>query len=236
LQVTVPFTHGSSGGPLFNMMGEVIGITTLVYEGAGNLNFAIPVNDAKRLLRNQSAKLQNLPNEQSSGGATTTQRNESYDDLKNTLDWMQTTLSDTHAGWVAQYGNATETKLVEFNGCRVHFEVGALNRDPSDPAHLKKEPVPLLDDTLDLGDIDSERISSTKFRNSEQREIGRFDAHTWNDRKKIKNWAFLSYPDSLPEPQNELSFVLDADYSVRFEKAFKHAVKLCGGKPSTLKF
>ena len=32
-------------------------------EGGENLNFAIPVNDAKRLLSNQSAKLQNLPNE-----------------------------------------------------------------------------------------------------------------------------------------------------------------------------
>lgn len=63
LQVTVPFTHGSSGGPLFNMVGEVIGITTFVYEGAGNLNFAIPVNDAKFLLLAKSAKLQNLPNE-----------------------------------------------------------------------------------------------------------------------------------------------------------------------------
>ena len=63
LQTTTPITHGSSGGPLFNMMGEVVGITTLGFEGAGNLNFAIPVNDAKLLLSNRSAKLQNLPNE-----------------------------------------------------------------------------------------------------------------------------------------------------------------------------
>ena len=63
LQVTVPFTHGSSGGPLFNMMGEVIGITTLVYEGAGNLNFAIPINEAKPLLLTDLSRLQNLPNE-----------------------------------------------------------------------------------------------------------------------------------------------------------------------------
>ena len=62
LQVTAPITHGSSGGPLFNMMGEVIGITTLGFEGAGNLNFAIPVNDAKSLLQNR-ARLQHLPNE-----------------------------------------------------------------------------------------------------------------------------------------------------------------------------
>jgi S1-C subfamily serine protease len=63
LQITAPITHGSSGGPLFNMMGEVVGITTLGFEGSGNLNFAIPINDAKRLLSNRSSKLQNLPNE-----------------------------------------------------------------------------------------------------------------------------------------------------------------------------
>lgn len=62
LQTTAPITHGSSGGPLFNMIGEVIGITTLGFEGAGNLNFAIPINDAKSLLQNR-AQLQHLPNE-----------------------------------------------------------------------------------------------------------------------------------------------------------------------------
>jgi hypothetical protein len=62
LQITAPITHGSSGGPLFNMMGEVVGITTLGIEGNGNLNFAIPINDARNMLRDQSA-LHALPNE-----------------------------------------------------------------------------------------------------------------------------------------------------------------------------
>jgi hypothetical protein len=62
LQITAPISHGSSGGPLFNMAGEVIGITSAALEGGENLNFAIPVNDAKRLL-NRSAELGNLPNE-----------------------------------------------------------------------------------------------------------------------------------------------------------------------------
>jgi hypothetical protein len=44
------------------MRGEVVGINTLYLEGGENLNFAIPVNDAKLLLSHQSAKLQNLPN------------------------------------------------------------------------------------------------------------------------------------------------------------------------------
>jgi Trypsin-like peptidase domain len=50
LQVTAPISPGSSGGPLFNMAGEVIGITALKFKGGENLNFAIPINDAKRLL------------------------------------------------------------------------------------------------------------------------------------------------------------------------------------------
>lgn len=63
LQITAPITHGSSGGPLFNMTGEVVGVTTLGIEGAGNLNFAIPVNDAKRLLETYSSKIKDFPNE-----------------------------------------------------------------------------------------------------------------------------------------------------------------------------
>ncbi len=56
LQVTAPISPGSSGGPLFNMAGEVIGITTLYLKGGENLNFAIPINDAKRLLLDPYAK------------------------------------------------------------------------------------------------------------------------------------------------------------------------------------
>ena len=63
LQITAPISPGSSGGPLFNMAGEVVGITTLYLKGGENLNFAIPINDAKRLLLAKSSKIQDLPNE-----------------------------------------------------------------------------------------------------------------------------------------------------------------------------
>ena len=63
LQTTAPISHGSSGGPLFNMLGEVVGVNTLYLEGGESLNFAIPVNDVKNLLHIQSAQLQQLPNE-----------------------------------------------------------------------------------------------------------------------------------------------------------------------------
>ncbi len=49
-QISVPLSSGSSGGPLFNLEGEVIGITTASLKGGQNLNFAIPINYAKELL------------------------------------------------------------------------------------------------------------------------------------------------------------------------------------------
>jgi serine protease Do len=42
IQTTTEITHGSSGGPLFNMNGEVIGITTSGV-GKANLNFAMNI-------------------------------------------------------------------------------------------------------------------------------------------------------------------------------------------------
>jgi len=43
IQTNTEITHGSSGGPLFNSFGEVIGITTMGRNQA-NLNFAININ------------------------------------------------------------------------------------------------------------------------------------------------------------------------------------------------
>jgi serine protease Do len=43
LQVSAPISPGSSGGPLFNDRGEVIGIATALLEGGQNLAFGVPI-------------------------------------------------------------------------------------------------------------------------------------------------------------------------------------------------
>ncbi len=50
LQFTAPISPGSSGGPVLNEVGEVIGISVAIFRGGQNLNFAIPSNYLKALV------------------------------------------------------------------------------------------------------------------------------------------------------------------------------------------
>ena len=50
IQITAPLFPGSSGGPVLNRRGEVIGVSVLTIRDGQNLNFAIPSNYLKGLL------------------------------------------------------------------------------------------------------------------------------------------------------------------------------------------
>ena len=50
IQITAPLSPGSSGGPVLNRNGQVIGVSVLTIRDGQNLNFAIPSNYLKTLL------------------------------------------------------------------------------------------------------------------------------------------------------------------------------------------
>jgi hypothetical protein len=50
LQVSAPIAPGSSGGPLFNEQGEVIGVATAILVGGQNLNLGLPAKYVRELV------------------------------------------------------------------------------------------------------------------------------------------------------------------------------------------
>lgn len=53
LQISAPIAPGSSGGPVLNEHGEVIGVATAGWRGGANLNFAVPSKFLRSLLQNE---------------------------------------------------------------------------------------------------------------------------------------------------------------------------------------
>jgi len=51
IQTTAPISHGSSGGPLFDSVGRVVGVTTSMVSDTPGIYFSIGIGDLKRLLR-----------------------------------------------------------------------------------------------------------------------------------------------------------------------------------------
>jgi len=55
LQISAPIAPGSSGGPIFNDHGEVIGVATAIMLGGQNINFGVPISYLKELLKKPAA-------------------------------------------------------------------------------------------------------------------------------------------------------------------------------------
>lgn len=52
-QITAPISQGSSGGALFDSIGNVVGITSYILRSGQNINFAVPINYVRGMISDQ---------------------------------------------------------------------------------------------------------------------------------------------------------------------------------------
>lgn len=73
IQMSTPISPGNSGGPLFNLKGEVIGVSTASVGGfsrAQNLNLAIPIDEVKGLIKDDYPDRKRIGGGSSAGKGT----------------------------------------------------------------------------------------------------------------------------------------------------------------------
>lgn len=63
IQITAPISHGSSGSPIVNMKGEVLGVSTFGISEGQSLNFAVSTIEIRELTRNRNCSLYSIWND-----------------------------------------------------------------------------------------------------------------------------------------------------------------------------
>jgi V8-like Glu-specific endopeptidase len=221
LQITAPISHGSSGGPLFNMFGEVVGITSAALTGGENLNFAVPINDAKKLIKMPPAQaLLAFPDEPEEKA---TASSDQQSDLKSTVNFMRKMVEPD--GESIDFVDTPVSCNIAYSGtARVAILRDGEKRDKDGNEvptfSILKE---WTHRNVSLGAIDPSRILSGPGFSYEYfektRGAGEGDLTLVNFQDadgSFKNFGFLIF--------------LSQDRAERFVTAMKHAILLCGGK------
>jgi len=251
VQTTAPIAPGSSGGPLFDRTGRVVGVTTSLITDAPGIYFSVGIGDLKRLLRtpqgvaltfDEWAKQEGNGRESSEAAALNDNQSgqASTASLQETISWMSSFL-DAHGqewaggidplqsnamglskAYLEQLQAASHPNLSGKEACAI-----SIKHNYSMPMQLHldmKLPVKTSTEFMFLADIDPKSVEVCGGSH--------LCFETTNNLDKIVE---LVPADDKGDKFSEYdlgrgAIVLDsAENAERFANALKHAVTLCGG-------
>jgi S1-C subfamily serine protease len=221
LQISAPISAGSSGSPVFNDHGEVIGIVVSSIEAGQNLNFAVPINYAKPLLERRTEQaISSLPRGNRAGseaepsqGVDATAADPT---LGETLKWLVEkvgTAGYKYCQWQIKNLMCQDThyEFVEAGDCKLIFtsvsEISAAGREPF--RHSGKLVLSLWSSSPDIS------VSASAFR------CDKPCRNDFGDRE-----IFF-----VGRPRIAGVYFASRDLADRVAKAMNHAIALCGKEP-----
>jgi S1-C subfamily serine protease len=254
IQTTAPIAPGSSGGPLLDHAGRVVGVTTSMLSDAPGIYFSVGIGDVKRLLRTPSgvalafdewAKQQSNGHQSSKSAEPSQGQSAQTPSLQETISWM-TSFLDAHGEERHQPVNLGSTSIdaSQSNSMRLPKEYVAaflkfsesnstdnrgcaifIKHDYATPTQLYGVEAQAR---MDVVLIPLGAVDPASVRLSMSHVV----FETTNNLEKIVDLVPLN--ESKEEYSEYTTYsswvVLDSpEDAERFANALKHAVTLCGG-------
>ncbi len=229
-QISAPISEGSSGSPVFNDHGEVIGVVVSSIEKGQNLNFAVPINYAKPLLEQSIEEpISSLPKrngmEAQIQPGQSSAPNEAGPTLAETLDWLEDKVRAAGYYHCASRGKGMlcekmRYESVEARDCQLTFtSIGTLSGPSASLPASSSDTISLHAASPDIS------ASSTSFPFiSDKIACGK---------QKHKPCQILFDREAffVGRPGKGGVYFSSKDMADRVARAMNHAIALCGPEP-----
>lgn len=226
VQITAPISHGSSGGPVLNSRGEVVGVATVMLKEGQNLNFAIPVPRLVSLLAKYKAEdepdrvLDRMLAEKEATAQGTSPRPqpqpspEPQPSLEETISWLKDKLEGSERA----------------SGDLI-FEIPYLDITISQAGPPPHACTMYMTRRVSSVHVSSVEIYEVILSQASEAQTGR--------NKSGESGVWLYFPRGVFYREGRETkktdaitlFTRDEDLAERVAKAFNHVIKLCGGGP-----